>query len=36
VLSQITFDAGLQAESTWSPDGRFLAYSADRKGNFDI
>src|SRR5207249_702460 len=36
VLSQITFDAGLQAEPTWSPDGRFLAYSADRKGNFDI
>jgi hypothetical protein len=36
VLSQITFDAGLQAEPSWSPDGRFLAYSADRKGNFDI
>jgi Tol biopolymer transport system component len=36
VLTQITFDAGLQAEPTWSPDGRFVAYSSDRKGNFDI
>jgi serine/threonine protein kinase/Tol biopolymer transport system component len=36
VLSQITFDDGLQVEPTWSHDGQFLAYSADRKGNFDI
>jgi serine/threonine protein kinase len=35
-LTQVTFGAGLQAEPTWSPDGRFLAYSSDRSGNFDI
>jgi Tol biopolymer transport system component len=35
-LRQITFGAGLQAEPTWSHDGRFLAYSSDRGGNFDI
>ena len=35
-LWQLTFDAGLQNEPTWSPDGRFIAYSADRGGNFDI
>jgi eukaryotic-like serine/threonine-protein kinase len=35
-LSRLTFDAGLQREPTWSPDGRFIAYSSDRSGNFDI
>jgi hypothetical protein len=35
-LAQVTFGAGLQAEPTWSPEGRFLAYSSDRAGNFDI
>ena len=37
-LSRLTFDVGLQSRPTWSPDGRFLAYSADYgdKGNFDI
>jgi serine/threonine protein kinase/Tol biopolymer transport system component len=35
-LTQVTFGAGLQGEPTWSPDGRFLAYSSDRSGNFDI
>jgi Tol biopolymer transport system component/predicted Ser/Thr protein kinase len=35
-LSRVTFDAGLQAEPTWSPDGRFVAYSSDQSGNFDI
>ena len=35
-LTQVTYGAGLQAEPTWSPDGRFLAYSSDRSGNFDI
>jgi serine/threonine protein kinase/sugar lactone lactonase YvrE len=35
-LSRLTFDAGLQSEPTWSPDGRFIAYSSDRSGNFDI
>jgi Tol biopolymer transport system component/DNA-binding winged helix-turn-helix (wHTH) protein len=36
VLSRLTFDPGLQSEPTWSPDGRFIAYSSDRGGNFDI
>ena len=35
-LTQLTFEVGLQAEPTFSPDGRFLAYSSDRSGNFDI
>jgi Tol biopolymer transport system component/predicted Ser/Thr protein kinase len=35
-FSQFTFGAGLQSEPTWSPDGRFIAYSSDRNGNFDI
>src|SRR5262245_9907926 len=35
-LARVTFDRGLQSEPTWSPDGRFIAYSSDRNGNFDI
>ena len=35
-LWQLTFDPGLQSEPTWSPDGRMLAYSSDRGGDFDI
>jgi serine/threonine protein kinase len=35
-LSRLTYDPGLQSEPTWSPDGRFIAYSSDRSGNFDI
>ena len=35
-LTRLTFDPGLQAEPTWSPDGRLIAYSSDRAGNFDI
>ena len=35
-LTQLTFDSGLQAEPTFSPDGRFIAYSSDKSGNFDI
>ncbi|MCI0408008.1 MAG: winged helix-turn-helix domain-containing protein [Acidobacteria bacterium] len=35
-LWQLTFDPGLESEPTWSPDGRLIAYSADRAGNFDL
>jgi Tol biopolymer transport system component/DNA-binding winged helix-turn-helix (wHTH) protein len=35
-LTRITFDDGLQIGATWSPDGRFLAYSSDRGGKFDV
>src|SRR5215469_1992485 len=35
-LTRITFDDGLQNEPSWSPDGRYIAYSSDRGGKFDI
>jgi DNA-binding winged helix-turn-helix (wHTH) protein len=35
-LTRLTFDDGLQVGATWSPDGRFVAYSSDRRGKFDI
>ena len=35
-LTRVTFDEGLQALPTWSPDGRFIAYSSNQSGNFDI
>ncbi len=35
-LTRVTFDDGLQIGATWSPDGRFIAYSSDRGGKFDI
>ena len=35
-LTRITFDEGLQNEPTWSPDGRYIAYSSDRGGKLDI
>jgi len=35
-FTRLTFDDGLQIGATWSPDGRFIAYSSDRGGKFDI
>ncbi len=35
-LTRITFDDGLQIGATWSPDGRYIAYSSDRGGKFDV
>ena len=35
-LTRVTFDDGLQIGATWSPDGRYLAFSSDRGGKFDI
>jgi Tol biopolymer transport system component/DNA-binding winged helix-turn-helix (wHTH) protein len=35
-LTRMTFDEGLQNQPTWSPDGRYIAYSSDRGGKFDI
>jgi Tol biopolymer transport system component/DNA-binding winged helix-turn-helix (wHTH) protein len=35
-LTRLTFDDGLQAGATWSPDGRFIAYGSDHGGKFDI
>jgi DNA-binding winged helix-turn-helix (wHTH) protein/dipeptidyl aminopeptidase/acylaminoacyl peptidase len=35
-LTRLTFDDGLQAGATWSPDGRYIAYSSDRGGKYDI
>jgi Tol biopolymer transport system component/DNA-binding winged helix-turn-helix (wHTH) protein len=35
-LTRVTFDDGLQIGATWSPDSRFIAYSSNRGGKFDI
>jgi len=35
-LTRLTFDPGLQTDVTWAPDGRFIAYTSDKAGNFDI
>jgi eukaryotic-like serine/threonine-protein kinase len=34
--TRLTFGPGLQTDVTFSPDGRFVAYAADRSGSFDI
>lgn len=36
VLRQVTFQAGLQREPVFSPDGRFVAYTSSEGGNSDI
>jgi len=35
-LTRLTFDDGLQIGASWSPDGRYIVYSSDRGGKFDI
>lgn len=35
-LTRVTFDDGLQIDATWSPDDRYIAFSSDRGGKFDI
>ncbi len=35
-LTQLTTDPGYEGEPTFSPDGRTIAYVADRDGNFEI
>jgi len=35
-LRRLTFDAGLQTDPVFSPDGRRLAFASNRAGNFDI
>ncbi len=36
LLTKVTFNPGLEDEPTWSPDGKFLAYTTDERGNLDI
>src|SRR5512132_2528149 len=36
VVTQLTFDPGLQMNPTISPDGTFIAYASNQSGNFDI
>ena len=31
-LTRLTFGSGLQTDATFSPDGRFIAYASDRRG----
>jgi len=35
-LRKLTFGPGLEDEPTWSPDGKFLAYTTDERGNLDV
>jgi Tol biopolymer transport system component/DNA-binding winged helix-turn-helix (wHTH) protein len=35
-LTRLTLDEGLQIGATWSPDGRYIAFSSDRGGKYDI
>jgi tricorn protease-like protein len=35
-MTRLTFEPGLQTDPSLSPDGTFVAYSSNQKGNFDI
>jgi Tol biopolymer transport system component/predicted Ser/Thr protein kinase len=35
-LKRVTFAPGLEDEPSFSPDGRFLAYTTDERGNLDV
>ena len=35
-LRRVTFAPGLEDEPTFSPDGKFLAYTTDERGNLDV
>ncbi|HYQ86083.1 MAG TPA: protein kinase [Bacteroidota bacterium] len=35
-IVKITSRPGLEDEPSWSPDGKFLAYTSDDRGNYDI
>ncbi len=35
-LKRVTFGPGLEDEPSFSPDGKFLAYTTDERGNLDV
>lgn len=35
-LTRLTTGPGLEDEPSWSPDGKFIAYTSDERGNLDL